>query len=585
MTPAVARVLPALPAVDRVFDYDASETSPPPVVGDRVRVSLHGRSVRGWVVGVADRAERTGLKPIARSLGTGPPPSVVELCEWAAWRWAGPWSKLLATASPPRVVTVLPAAPPRAPAPVVHNQLRVVGQRLVRQGAATLLRVGPCTDPMDFVLAMLHGVEAAGATGTLLVTTPTTAWAQRLAERLARRGVPAVGPDHWAAAAAGFPVVVGARASSLAPVPSLAAALVLDAHDGAYRQTQTPCWDAVTMLAERCRRAGAPLVATSWCPDPTLLALTRHTEETEHEARMWPRLVVADLSVADPRERQLSSTFANAAHRALAERADGVRVAVVLQRLGGTRLMSCRACGALAVCEPHGLALREGPHGFGCEAGCAGHPRLCVACGATTLRVLREGITTLTKRVSALLGVDAVEVSAATKELDADARVVVGTEAVLTRVRHAGVVCFADLDDYLCAPRAHGSLEALRAIGLAGRLVGARGSSAPGSVVVQTRLAAHPAVHAAMRGEPAPLIAAEAAAARELGLPPHVAVCALRGAGAAGFAAALSSTQVTVTESHDGFLAVAGSHRELCDALAATPRPAEPLRVEVDPRE
>ena len=76
MTPAVARVLPALPAVDRVFDYDASETSPPPVVGDRVRVSLHGRSVRGWVVGVADRAERTGLKPIARSLGTGPPPSV-----------------------------------------------------------------------------------------------------------------------------------------------------------------------------------------------------------------------------------------------------------------------------------------------------------------------------------------------------------------------------------------------------------------------------------------------------------------------------------------------------------------------------
>ena len=585
MAPAVARVLPDLPAVDRAFDYDASAATPPPVVGERVRVSLHGRSVRGWVVGIADRAERTGLKPLARRLGMGPPPAVVELCEWAAWRWAGPWSKLLATASPPRVVTSVPSAPPQTPAPEVHNQLRVVGQRLVRQGAATLVRVGPCADPMDFVLAMLHGVEATGATGSLVVTTPTTAWAQRLADRLANRGIDAVGPDHWAAAAAGFPVVVGARAASLAPVPTLAAALVLDAHDGAYRQTQTPCWDAVTMLAERCRRAGAPLVATSWCPDPSLLALIRHIETTEHESRMWPRLVVADLSVADPRERQLSSTFANAAHRALAEPIAGVRVVVVLQRLGGTRLMSCRACGALAVCEPHGLALREGEQGYGCAAGCASHPRLCVRCGATTLRVLREGITTLTKRVAALLGVDAVEVSAATKQVDAGARVVVGTEAVLTRVRHAGMVCFADLDDYLCAPRAHGSLEALRAIGLAGRLVGSRGSNAPGSVVVQTRLATHPAVIAALHGEPAGLIAAEAASARELGLPPHVAVCSLRGAGAAAFAEALSSNEVTVTESGEGFVAVAGSHRELCDALAATPRPAESLRVEVDPRE
>jgi primosomal protein N' (replication factor Y) len=585
VTPAVARVLPDLPAVDRVFDYDASGSSPPAGIGDRVRVSLQGRSVRGWVVGVADRAERTGLKPLARRLGIGPPPSVVELCEWAAWRWAGPWSKLLSTASPPRVITKLPDAPPDTSAPQVHNQLRVVGQRLVRQGAATLVRVGPCTDPIELVLAMLHGVEATGATGSLIVTTPTTAWAQRLAERLAHRGVNAVGPDHWAAAAAGYPVVVGARAASLAPVPSLAAALVLDAHDGAYRQTQTPCWDAVTMLSERCRRAGAPLVATSWCPDPSLLALIRHIEETEHEARMWPRLVVADLSVADPRERQLSSTFANAAHRALAEPGLGARVVVVLQRLGGTRLMSCRACGALAVCEPHGLALREGAQGYGCAAGCVEHPRLCVRCGATTLRVLREGITSLTKRVSALLGVEAVEVSAATKELDGDARVVVGTEAVLTRVRHAGVVCFADLDDYLCAPRAHGSLEALRAIGLAGRIVGARGSNSPGSVVVQTRLATHPAVVAARRGEPAPLIAAEAAMARELGLPPHVAVCSLRGAGAAAFASALASSQITVTASADGFLAVAPSHRELCDALASTPRPHEPLRVEVDPRE
>ena len=141
---------------------------------------------------------------------------------------------------------------------------------------------------------------------------------------------------------------------------------------------------------------------------------------------------------------------------------------------------------------------------------------------------MREGITSLTTRVAALLGVEALEVSAATKEVPDDARVVVGTEAVLTRVRRASLVCFADLDDYLSAPRAHGSLAALRAIGLAGRLVGARGSSAPGHVLVQTRQPDHLAVAAAVRGDPSELVADEARVAAALSLPPHVALAALQ---------------------------------------------------------
>jgi len=580
---AVARVLPDVPAVDRPFDYDAAGQEPPLAVGDRVRVALHGRSVRGWVVGVSDRTEHGELKPIARRLGLGPPAPVVALCEWAAWRWAGPWSKLLATASPERVVADLPPVPAATALPAVHNQLRVSGLRLVRDGAATLVRVGPCEDPLELVLGVLHGVAETGAAGTVVVTTPTTAWAERLAGRLRRRGVAAAGPERWAEARAGFPVVVGARAAALAPVPSLACAIVLDAHDDAYRQTQTPCWSAVGLLAERCRREQAALVATSWCPDPSLLALLSRTESTEHESRMWPRLVVADLRETDPRERLLTGQLAAQAHRALDEPGDGVRVVVVLQRLGGARLLACRSCGSLAVCEAHGAALRDVGDGLGCAQGCTGHPKLCVACGAPALRAVREGISSLTARVAALLGTEAVEVSAATAEVPDGARVVVGTEAVLSRVRRAALVCFADLDDYLCAPRAHGALEALRAIGLAGRLVGSRGGAAPGHVLVQTRQPSHLAVVAAVRGDPAALLAREQQVAASLSLPPHVALAALRGAGAAALAASLLAHGVSVSEDRDAFLAVAASHRELCDALAAVPRPTEPVRVEVDP--
>jgi primosomal protein N' (replication factor Y) (superfamily II helicase) len=583
LPPAVARVLPDLAALDRAFDYDATEEEPPLAVGDRVRVALHGRSVRGWVVALAAGTQHGELKRVARRLGLGPPAPVVALCEWAAWRWAGPWSKLLATASPARIVTDTPAVPGEAELPEVHNQLRVTGLRLVRDRAATLVRLGPCTDPLDLVLGVLHGVRSSGATGSVVVTTPTTAWAERLAERLRRRGVAAAGPERWAEARAGFPVVVGARAAALAPVPELAAAVVLDAHDDAYRQTQAPCWSAVGLLAERCRREQAALVATSWCPDPTLLALVARTEPTEHESRMWPRLVVADLRSADPRERTLTSQLAVQAHRALDEPGDGVRVVVVLQRLGGVRLLACRSCGSLAVCEPHARALHDVGEGLGCDLGCQRHPRVCVACGAGSLHAVREGITSLTTRVAALLGVDAAEVSAASVELPDGARVVVGTEAVLTRVRRAPLVCFADLDDYLGAPRAHGSLAALRAIGLAGRLVGARGSAAPGHVLVQTRQPDHLAVTAAVRGDPAALVADERRVAAALSLPPHVAVAALSGPGAPALATTLSALGVTVTEERKTYLAVASSHRVLCDALAAAGRGNDNVRVEVDP--
>ncbi len=583
MAPAVVRVLPEVAALDRVFDYDGRDAEPALGVGDRVRVSLHGRSVRGWVVEVAEATEHGELLGLTSRLGLGPPPSVVSLCAWAAWRWAGPWSKLLATSSPARVVTELPAVPGAGPFAEVHNQLRVTCGRLVRRRAATLVRLGPCTDPLDLVLGVLHGVRDNGVAGSLVVTTPTTAWAERLAGRLRRRGVAAAGPDRWAEAAAGFPVVVGARAAALAPVPELAGCVVLDAHDPSYRQTQTPTWDAVTILAERCRRDGVSLVATSWCPSPTLLGLVAATEVLEHESRLWPRVLVADLRTGDPREGLCTATLAAAARRVLDEPGSGVRVCVVLQRLGGARLLACRSCGALAVCEAHQGALREGPHGLGCARGCVEQPRLCVGCGSTNLRVLREGISTLTKRISALLGVEAVEVSAATAEVPADARVVVGTEAVLTRVRHAGLVCFADLDDYLSAPRAHASLEALRAIGLAGRLVGARGASGTGGVLVQTRQVDHPAVEAAVRGAPSPLVTQESRVAESLSLPPHVALCALRGAGAAALADSLRARGLAVEARDDELVVTAPTHQALCDALAAAARPADPVRVEVDP--
>ncbi|HZR13380.1 MAG TPA: hypothetical protein VFC33_09025, partial [Acidimicrobiia bacterium] len=85
-------------------------------VGTIVRVPLHGRRVRGWVVadGVAPETEPERLRPIAAAVSAGPSRELVDLCGWIAWRWCGPVVSLLRSASPPNVV-----APEAAPVPDV----------------------------------------------------------------------------------------------------------------------------------------------------------------------------------------------------------------------------------------------------------------------------------------------------------------------------------------------------------------------------------------------------------------------------------------------------------------------------------
>jgi hypothetical protein len=92
-----------------------------------------------------------------------------------------------------------------------------------------------------------------------------------------------------------------------------------------------------------------------------------------------------------------------------------------------------------------------------------------------------------------------------------------------------------------------------------------------------------PVIEAAVSGSPGPLLAAESDRAALLSLPPHVATCALEGAGAAQYAEALGRAGLDVTEEAGRLMATAPDHQILCDALRATPRPPGSLRVVVDP--
>lgn len=560
----------------RRFDYAVPERWRADVrVGTRVRVPFHGRRVGAWVIerevtpppGVAVR-ELTGVS------GWGPPPEVIELAEWGAWRWAMPLATLLRVASPERNVRALPlrGAPLAGAAGGAGTHgagahRAADAPRAARpDGAgppgakATLRRLPPAEDLLGAVLEAVAWTQRSGTSALVLV--PSRGWAERLAARLRLRGIDVA--SSWAEAAAGWPVVVGSRAAAWAPVPRLGAAVVLDAHDYADR------YDASEVVAERARRAGAPCVLVSPCPTAVQRVRYGPPEVPERAAERagWPALRVVDRRGADPRTGLLSEELVHLAHRVLSL---GERLVCVLDRTGRARLSACARCGALVRCTVCGRAVESTGTALRCRGCGSERPVVCAECGSLRMKVLRQGVARVREELEALLGVRVEEVSGRAGDQPVpDETVLVGTQAVLHRIRHAGAVVFLDFDQHLCAPRFTAGEQALALLVRAGRLVGGRAlgpgprsRGGPGVVMVQTRLPEHDVLRAAVVGDPG--LFTELALRRELRLPPFSALATLK----ADVMPALAGEGVEVSPLRAGrWLVRAPDHRSLCDAVA-----------------
>ena len=576
-----------MPAIHRRFDYSVPAALDATVaVGSRVRVPLHGRRVGAWVV-EDDVTPDPGVHPLdlSASSGLGPPAPVVALAGWAAWRWAGPVTSFLGTASPPRNVRTLPPPPARGAAGVASpggGSVDLVGAALAG-GGSSVVRLGPSLDTTLVVQELVHRCGADG----LLVVAASRLRAEQLAARLRAAAVPvALLPDEWDGARAGGRVVVGTRAAAWAPVERLRAAVVLDAHDQAHREERAPTWSAVDVVVERGRRDRAPVLLVSPCP-PLVLTEGRPLVTTDRatERRGWSVVEVVDRSGDDPRTGLFGERMVTAAHVELDR--PGGRVVCVLNRTGRVRLLACAACGSLARCTRCGGAVAQDRAAGVLTCGRCGEsrPAVCAVCDSSRLKALRIGVSRATEEVAALLHTPAVELTGETGPGGdpASARLVVGTEAALHRVEHAGLVVFLEFDQHLLAPRFAAGEEALALLARAARVVGARGRG--GRVLVQTRVPDHEALAAAVHADPGLLAAAEEPVRRQLGLPPFGALALLRGPGAPVYADGLREVVELEVSGLDPerFLVRAGDHATLADGLAEVPRPTARLRVEVDP--
>lgn len=553
-------------AVDRPFDYLVPERFDSLGPGDRVRVDFNHRSVRAWVLGEATPTPE--LKPIGKWLGYGPPGEMLEFLTWASDRWLAPLARLLVSASPKRLVTALPPAPPARPlSATIAARLGTFEPGVVQ--------LAPTTDPLDLVLSAYRATQS--TPGSLLVVAPTDAWARRLRGRLEQRGCEVAGTDQWERMRAGWPIVVGARGAAMAPVAHVAGAVILDVDDESLRSDSTPTWHAYDVLAERCRREQRPLWASSMFPSPRFM-LGGWTRSNDL-AGGWPRLTVVDRRGGDPHDGLLARETLDAVHRALAG-SEPVAAVIVHQRLGRGRLLACAQCHELYRCAVCTLAEQEFDDTVACASAHEPRERFCRSCGSTRVKRLRQGVSTVQRDLEAQIG-QPISVVTAADPLDAQlARVVVGTEAVFQRVRRASLVVVDDFDQYLLAARESARRQAVGVVGRAGRLVGAR-RDGRGGVIAQTRRGEDPVLRALVEGSFDDLLDDELETARVLGLAPFGAAATLRGDDAEAFAAALDTTLVRVSVGAGGVVVHAHDTETLLTALRGPTRPPS-LRVAVE---
>ncbi len=578
----VARVRPDLTAVAREFDYEVPDALVDAVrVGTVVRVPLHGRRVRGWVVAddVVPDPGAGRLLPIAKVVGAGPPAELLELGRWAAHRWAGSEVALFRAATAPNAVRD-PWPDPRAGAGPGFSVETVAWP--------------PAADRRELVASHL------APDGSSLVLVPEGARLGALVRDLVRRGhrvlvlrseLEAMERTRaWAASRRGSAVVVGGRTAVWAPLPDLAAVVVLDEGDEALQEERVPTWHARDVALERARRVAARVTLVAPLPTPEAAAWTDGAvtrPERRVERGGWPAVDVVDQRTEPPGNGLLSEGLARALHRTVDA---GERAVCVLNRKGRAKLLTCLSCSTVATCERCEAAVIEMEAGvLTCPRCGTTRPTICTACHHTKLRASRLGVQRLRDALAALLPRTEIAWLDASVEDVPDAPVVVGTEAVLHRIP-AKLVAFLDLDQELFAHRVRAGQQAAGLLARSARLVGARERG--GRMLLQTHAPDHPVVQFACDGDPEPLLRAEIARREVLAFPPFGAVAEVSGE-ADAVRAALAALPAGVrvlgpSERGTGLaaLTLAPDTDTLADALAV----AEPIgraegrvRIAVDP--
>jgi primosomal protein N' (replication factor Y) len=386
----------------------------------------------------------------------------------------------------------------------------------------------------EVYLAALEAAREAGRRGILLV--PEIALAPALVRRLVARFGDRVSLLHsglsdgeraaeWERARRGeVDAVVGPRSAVFAPLPELGLIVLDEAHDAAYKQGESPRYDARAVARVRAHEEGATLVLGSATP-------SMEQERAAREGRL-PRLVlperpgararatveVVDLRKENPREGDHGRILLAARTAEILSECfeRGEQAILLLNRRGFSPSLLCRACGEDFRCGNCSVARtyhrrRENLLCHYCGDDIR-RPPACPKCGSDALQPIGFGTERLAERFEerfpgisyAVLDRDAAArhggAAGVLMNFEAGrAQALLGTQMVAKGhdFPNATALAVLDADALLSFPDFRSAERTFQLVTQAAGRVG-RGDR-PGVVAVQTSRPDHEAIRAAVK--------------------------------------------------------------------------------------
>lgn len=314
-------------------------------------------------------------------------------------------------------------------------------------------------------------------------------------------------------------IVVGPRSALFAPLERLGLIVVDEEHDAAYKQGESPRYQARDLALVLGARLEIPVLLCSATPSVEASALVQRGLAKRLRLRRrvaggsLPEVEVVDLRGEPPEPGEQGRTlFSKRLKEIMAETLDrGEQVILLIQRRGWAPVLLCRDCGHKIECPACSvpLVLHRRTGGLRCHY--CGHyekaPEACPSCGGVLLDAVGAG----TEKVAHHLARHFPEVEAAILDRDTVRRrngleetlgafaagrtqVLVGTQMVakghhFPNVTLTGVISadsLLGLPDFRAAERTFQLLT--QVAGRSGR------GERPGRVVIQTYYPEHPAV-------------------------------------------------------------------------------------------
>ncbi len=420
--------------------------------GLKVRVEIHGRKTKGWIIQIAEHLPEEvqnpdKIKSVSEIVGLGVPEHLLSVSMELAKRFYVSPVVFYRKFSPTKTLRL--------------HAYRYDSHVPSNSDIEKMFLVDPRSDRRKIIAKLIS------ETGSTIVITPQNH--KKIAEFIKSLGHkvvvyesrPTKRNQSFEQCLEKNVVVIGSRSALFAPLTDCKSIIVLDDSYEQLKEERSPRFHVLD-----CARMYAELLGSDMYLITSVPSIYSHGLRIEdlRDNNQWPKVHIRDSRDNDPVEGDFTQEVIQAIRSSIQQ---GLHSVIVLNNISSSKLNVCAKCNTISSCPDCGRNLMlsaEDENKFECKF-CGYHrPEICEQCGSTKFKRFKKGSKTVTDEVKRLFPkVSVCEVTSKTLDdeilknsSDSNPTIFVGTTSIFYRdylFGKVGNVVFFQFDSMLYQPR------------------------------------------------------------------------------------------------------------------------------------